>query len=474
MAITSLGLGSGLDVNSIVEQLVSLERRPIEQLATQKTTLQSKLSAFGLMQSYTVNVQDAVGRLTNAKLWTQTKATTADATAVTVATTGTPASGSYNVQVSQLAQTQTLASSAFASKTSNVGAGTLKIELGAWDAGLTSFTPKSGATSVDVVIAPGEDTLEQVRDKINAANAGVTASIVTDASGARLALRSTATGAENAVRITSTGDASLQALSFDPPAGGTQMAQKQAAKNALATVDGVELTSSTNTFDGAAEGLKFTAAKVTTTPVRISVGTDTEAMRKAVDDFVKAYNDISKYISTQTKYDEETKVAGALQGDRSSLSLQSQLRAAVTQSSSASSVFGRLSDIGLEMQRDGTLKLDEGKFSDAMGKLDELGKAFSNDVEGTAQDGFGVRLKALTTSLLDSDGLVAARSEALRNSIKRNDEQQAKMEDRVALVQQRLLRQYGALDTTMSKLNGLNSYVSQQMAALAKNSGNNN
>ncbi|MCW7540538.1 flagellar filament capping protein FliD [Aquabacterium sp. A7-Y] len=460
MAISSPGIGSGLDVSSIVEQLVTLERRPIEQLTAQKTTLQSKLSAFGLMQSYTVNVQDAVNKLTSASLWTQTKALTTD-TSVSATSTATAVSATYSVDVTQLAQAQTLASGPYASTTTALGAGTLTITAA-----------KVGSTGVDVVI-DADDTLEDVRTKINAADAGVSASIVKDGAGSRLVLRSTATGEDNAVSIAATGDPALQQLSYDPNLTTGQMSQVQAAKNAKIKIDGLEVVSATNTFDGSVEGLKLTVSKTTTSPVQVKVGTDTEAMRKAVDDFVKAYNDINKYISDQTKYNEDTKVAGTLQGDRSTLSLQSQLRAVLTQSSAASTAFPRLSDLGLEIQRDGSLKVNNTKLNAAMNNnLEQLGKAFSNnDTAQPANNGFAVRIKALTSALLKTDGLVSTRTQGLRDSIERNEDQVAKMEDRVAAVQARLLRQYSAMDSSISKLNGLNSYVTQQLAALAKNYG---
>lgn len=467
MGISSPGIGTGLDVSSIVEQLVTLERRPIEQLTTQKTTLQSKLSAFGLMQSYTVNVQDAVNKLTSSSLWQQTKGSTTDTT-VSVSSTAAAASGTYGIEVSQLAQAQTLASAAFSSTSEKVGAGSLKIT-----------SAKAGSLPVDVAIGP-DDTLDDVRSKINAANAGLNASIVKDSGGARLVLRTTATGEENGVSIVASGDAGLDKFNYDPTQNGgatstatsSQMGLVQAAKNAKIKIDGLEVTSSTNTFDGSIEGVKITVSKVTTGAAQIKVGSDTEAMRKAVDDFVKAYNDINKYISDQTKYNADTKVAGTLQGDRATLSLQSQLRSALTQNSSASASFPRLSDLGLEIQRDGSLKVNDTKLSKAMtDNLAEFGKAFSKvDTAVAGNNGFAVRLKGLTSALLKNDGLVTTRSEGLRDSIRRNEDQAAKMEGRVALVQARLLRQYSAMDTTVSKLNNLNSYVAQQMAALTGSS----
>lgn len=468
--ISSPGLGSGLDVNSIVSQLVALERRPITLLQQQKATQQAKLSAFGLLQSYTVNVHDAVGRLAKPELWEKTRATSSDATAVTATSSASAVNGNYSIEVSRLAQAQALASAAYASNTAPVGSGTLKIELGTWSAGHTAFTPKAGTSGVDIVIEPGADSLEDVRAAINAANAGVSASIVKDATGSRLVLRSTATGEENAVRLTATADApavpggpTLDALSFDPPSAVGSMSETLAALNATAVINGLPVSSASNTLSGVVEGLTLTLAKTTTAPVQVGVSLDSAAMRTAVDDFVKAYNEINRYIADQTKYDADKKVGGTLQGDGATRSLQSQLRGAVSTGSGASPGLARMSDLGIELQRDGSLVIDDAKFTAALANPAAVQAAFTADAIGEANDGFAVRIKALTALLTGSEGLVSTRTAGLRASIDRSDKQIERYEDRVAQTEARLLRQYSALDTSLSNLNGLGSFVSQQI-----------
>lgn len=471
--ISSPGLGSGLDVKSIVSQLVAIERRPIEALTVQKTALQQKLSSFGLLQSYAVNIQDAAAALARPGLWQQTTATSADKTAVSASSSGTAVNGNYSVEVGQLAQAQALASKSYTNATDPVGTGTLRIELGGWTAGAPPFVPKTPPTQVDIPIGVGEDSLESVRAKINASNAGVSASIIRDSSGARLVIRSTATGLENSIRImavpadapTTPGGPTLDDLVFDNPAGSATMLQSLAPKDATAIVNGLPITSASNTLGNVIEGVTLTLSQVTTRPVQVSVGVDSEAMKKALTDFAKAYSEINKYIVEQTKYDPDKKVASALQGDRATISLQSQLRSAVGATSSTSTAFARLSDAGLEQQPDGSLKLNDSKFSAALGKLTELGKAFTNvDAGSGAGNGFAVRFKTLTMQMTNTQGPVSTRSQGLRDSISRNERQTAQLEDRASRTQARLERQYGALDTSLSKLNGLNSYITQQVA----------
>lgn len=475
--ISSPGLGSGLDVNSIVSQLVALERRPIALLQQQKSALQAKLSSFGLLQSYTVNVHDAVARLAKPELWEKTKATSSDPGTVTVTSSATATGGSYSIEVSQLAQAQGLASAAYASDDAAVGSGTLHLQLGSWNADKTAFTPKSGTSVVDIPIEPGTDSLEKVRTAINGANAGVTASIIRDASGSRLVLRSTATGEENAVRITANadapaapGDPTLDDLVFDPPSGLGSTTETLAARNASATINGLAVSSASNTLSGVVEGLTLTLAKTTTAPVQVGVALDNAAMRTAVDDFVKAYNEINRYIADQTKYDADKKVGGVLQGDTATRSLQGQLRTALSAGSGASSSFARLSDIGIRLQKDGSLSVDGAKFDVALANPVAVQAAFTSNPEGEANDGFAVRIKALAALLTGSEGLVSTRTQGLRDSISRSDKQIERYEERVAQTEARLLRQYSALDTSLNRINGLGSFVSQQIELWNKQS----
>lgn len=480
-SLATPGIGSGLDVSGIVDKLVAIEQAPVDLLTKAKTTLQAKLSSFGLLKSYTNNVRDAVARLAAPTLWQQTTALTTDATAVSASSTASAQSGTYSVQVSQLAQAQSLASGVYASSTASVGTGTLKIELGSYGAG-NVFAGQTPAKSVDIVIGAGEDSLESVRAKINAANAGVTASIVKDASGARLAIQSTATGITNAIRISVTADTALPTLPTDPPSlaslaydpgapAVSRLTQTVEAKNAQATINGLAVTSSTNTFTDAIEGVSLNVAKVTTAPVSIQVGPSNDAFKKAITDFVKAYNDINTYLTSQTKYDPDTKTAATLQGDGATLSLQRQLRSAITLPGGGSTTFRSLSDLGIQVQTGGGLVVNDAKLTAALGNLGEVSKAFTNTGSGANGDpsvGLAVRLVALTSALTDTDGAVTTRTAALQASIKRNDDDVASLQTRIAATKARLLQQYGSLDTKISQLNSLNTYINQQFFATNK------
>ncbi len=472
--ITSPGIGSGLDVNAIVSQLVALERAPIEKLQSTAKTIETKISAYGKIQSLVSSVRDAAAKLGGASLWQQTTGTSADATALGVSTSGGAVAGSYSVQVSQLARAHSVASSAFTDGTAVVGSGTLHIEFGSWDSGNTAFTP-GAATAVDITIAPGSNTLEAIRDQINNANAGVSAVIVRDASGARLALRSSASGAENALRITASdaggplaNGVGLGQLAFNPPAGAGGMAQTQAGQNALANINGLDIESASNQLNGVLDGINLTLLRTTTAPIEVTVAADSAAMKTAIEAFVTAYNELNTYLGAQTKYDAGAKKGATLQGDSAAVSLRNQFRTLLSGTSGASSVFTRLSDIGFDVQRDGSIQLDATQLDGALANLPEITRLFSASTPlNPAGDGFATRFRALADRVTGIDGLIASRNDGLRAQLDRNEDDQDRLEDRVALFQQRLLRQYTALDTQLGKMNGLSSYVSQQMTALA-------
>lgn len=479
--LSSPGLGSGLDVNSIVTKLVAIERQPIEKLQQQSTAIQSKLSSFGLLQSYMSNVRDIADRLSTPSFWTANTATSSDA-GVAVSATATASAGSYSVAVSQLAGPQSLASKVFASSATTVGNGTLRIEVGGWNAAQTVFTPNALKTPIDIVIAPGQDSLDAIKSQINTANAGVTASIVNDANGARLVMRSVATGVASAVRVTATdGDGvnndtgGLSALAFDPPNAAPvvppatgQMAQTLAGKDTLASINGLAVTSASATLANVIDGVTLTVNSVTTTAATVTVGLDTATQRKAIADFAKALSDVNSYISTQTKYDATTKKAAALQGDRATLTVQSTIRSMMVGSSSASGSFARLNDVGVELQKDGTLKINDSRLSAALTNPAEVAKLFSNaSPDATSAQGFGVRAKALATALLGSDGAITTHSKGLRASIQRNADAQQTLEDRVAMTQARLQKQYSALDTLMSQITSQNNSLTQSLAGLS-------
>ncbi|MCY7316938.1 MAG: flagellar filament capping protein FliD [Rubrivivax sp.] len=473
-AITSLGIGSGVDINSMVSQLVALESRPLVAMRNEAKSLQTQVSSYGQLSSLLGTLQTAAGKLTSATLWTRATATSSDDSAVAVAGGSSAAPGSYAVSVQKLAASQTVVStSSYSAATELVGSGTLTLDIGRWDLPPMNFVPQVGRAPVTVTTT-ASDTLQTLRDKINGLGAGVTAAIVTDSSGARLSLRSTATGADNGFRISAsdadgnaTDAAGLSRFAFDPAAGNLNTEQKVPAANALATVNGITVSSASNELSTVVDGLTLRLRKEGPGSVDLTVTSDREAVKTAVKEFADAYNALAKTIGDQTKYDAASKVGGPLQGDSAATGLQRQLRSLLNTASGASAQFARLSDIGLELQRDGTLKVDGGKLDSATGNLAELKKAFANsDLAQPQNDGFARRYATLATQILGSDGTLTTRTEGLRERLSRNSDNQTRLGERVERYQARLVAQYTAMDANLAKLNSLQSYMTQQLAAL--------
>ena len=465
-SISSAGIGSGLDVNSIIAGLMKVEQAPLTRLQHQASAIQTTVSAFGALQSAMSTFRDAASALALPSTWNATAGTSTDPSAVSVATGTNASAGNYAVQVQSLAASQSTVSGTFASADALVGAGTLHFDLGSWSAGATAFTAKSGSSGVDIAVT-ATDTLTTLAAKVNAAGAGVNATVVNDATGSRMVFSSSSTGVDNAFRATG-----LSGFAYDPAGGATGSTLTQAAANASATINGLAVTSATNNLTNVFAGLTITLSKVTTSPVQVVVAQDAAAIKKSVQIFVDAYNALSSLLSTDLKYDSASKTAGPLQADSAAVTLQRQLRNMVGAPSTASSAFSSVSQAGQQFQADGTLKIDETKLSAALANPVELKKLFTNvDTGNPANNGIAINLRSFGNSVLGSDGLLTARISGLNKKLASNQKDQDTLNDRLAATQARLQKQYSALDNQMAGINTLSTYVTQQLANWNKSTG---
>jgi len=296
--LSSPGIGSGLDIKNIVSQLVALEKRPLDTLKLQAATVQTKISAFGQIKSLVSTLSDAAGKLTSVTGWNAVSTASSDSKFVSASAIGGTLPTSFSVEVQGLAKAQATASAALLPVGGGLGAGTLRLELGKWSVSPASFTPAAGIP-VDIQVL-ATDTLGDVASKINGADAGVTASVLTDASGERLLLRGKNTGEESGFRLSvfEGGDADPLSTQNTDATGLSRLVSgssiTQSAQNARATVNGIAVTSATNTFANTVSGVTFKAEQVTASPIDITVTKDNSAVRKNIDDFVSAYNAINQ------------------------------------------------------------------------------------------------------------------------------------------------------------------------------------
>lgn len=454
--MTTISGTSNLDVAGIVSQLMQIERRPMQSIEKALSGIQTQLSAWGKTQSALSALQDATRKLGRNETWKAASATSSDESYVK-ATAGSGAiTGSYSLEVLSLASRQTLASGPYASTDAVVGGGTLNIQLGTLSADGATFTADAGRAKVDIAIADGA-TLAQVRDAINAAGAGVTASLVADGAGQRLMLRSADTGAAQAFSVAGTNagtdpSSQLSALSFDPVTG-IGMQRTQGASDASVKVNGLTVAAAGNRLEGVIENVTLELKRETTAPIDIGVASDTKALRDSLDGFVKAYNDLNRLIADQTRYDPATRSAGPLQGNQSAVRVQQRMRE-MLRTTIGDGSLNSLNAIGLELQRDGSLSVNESKMTKALASPDRLQAFFAAVGETPGQGGFSGRLSASIGSLLDPEGTLPAVTDSLNARKRSTEQQQERLEARLAEIQKRLTRQYTALDANLSRISG--------------------
>ncbi len=372
MALSSPGIGSGLDVNGLVSQLMALEQRPLSLLNTKEVKLQAQLSAYGSLKGALSSFQGAVAALATPARFTAVKASVADGTVLSASAAPSASAGTYSIQLQTLAQMQKLKSVTFDATSDTVGSGSLTIQFGTYSGGSFTLNPEKSAKTI--TIGSANSSLAGVRDAINAADAGVTASIINNGSSYRLVVASKEGGVANALKISVADDdldntdaAGLSQLAYDASTGGTtNLSQTVAAQNATAIIDGISISKSTNTWTDAIDGVTLTLLKESETTT-LTVAKDTAGTKAVVESFVKAFNDLNATLTNLSKYDAVNKQASILTGDATVRSVQSQLRGLFnTALSTAGGGLTSLGDIGVTFQTDGTLKLDSSKLTAAL------------------------------------------------------------------------------------------------------------
>ena len=452
-SLTSTGIGSGLDITGLVQQLVAAEAAPVEtRLGIQEAKAQSKLSAFGSLKAALADFRDQVDVMRKLDSLSLRKATSADETRFTVSVDKDAAAANYSIDVRQLAQAQKLSSTAYASPETVIGTGTLSIATG------------TGVFSVD--IDDQSNTLSGIRDAINAepGNSGVAATIVNAEAGSYLILSSDTTGVANSITVTqSGGDGGLVALEYDPGNGLNSLSESVAAQDAQVRIDGLDVSSSTNIFDSAIDGVRLNViAADPDVPVTLVVANDHETVLATVDEFAEKYNSLVAVLDELTVYDAEAQVSGPLLGDTVARGIRDQIRRELSASVTAIEAdFSSLAEVGVELQLNGTLSVDAGRLSTVLNEdFNRFGQLFN----GT--DGYAVRLYDIAESFLQSGGILQTRTDGLNSQIEEVGEQRISLNERLSALQTRLLRQFNALDSLLGELNQTSNFLSQQLSNL--------
>ncbi|RJG01153.1 flagellar filament capping protein FliD [Noviherbaspirillum sedimenti] len=400
MAISSPGIGSNLDINGIVSQLMSIEQQPLVSLSQKEATHQAKLSAIGNLKSALSSFQSAVKALSEISKFQAVKVSAADATIASASGSSAAAPGTYSLEVTKLAQAQKLASAGQASAATAIGQGTITFDFGTIDIGAGSFNSttgkytgasftSNGSGTKTITIDSSNSSLAGIRDAINKGNIGVTASIVNDggASPYRLVLTETTTGKTSSMKISVAGDAALGTLlNHDPSAApaGQGFSETVTAQNAEFKVDGIAVSKTTNTVTDVIEGVTLTLAKTNIgSPTNITVTRDTATVTASVNQFVQAFNQINQTLTDLSSYNATTRQGAILNGDATVRTIQTQLRSILTTAVGGDAgAYTLLSQVGVSVQKNGTLALDSTKlqkavdsnFSDIAGLFAAVGK----------------------------------------------------------------------------------------------------
>ncbi len=444
--LTSMGVGSGIDVGPLVDQLVEAKRAPQQnQINKASDSANTQLSALGQVSAALSALQSAMAPLTDGSAFNARTVSSSDPTVFSASSNGSPVSGSYNVEVDHLASSLKASSGAFVDSNAKVGTGTLTLTV--------------DGQSMNLELDDSNNSLAQVRDAINKSgdNPGVSATIVNGTDGAHLVLSSTRTGAANGFSIASSGgDGGLAALNYDVNASsGNALSVINPAQDAAYSIDGLAGTSAGNTISTAIDGLTLNLAAAGSS--KLTVSNDSSKATSALGNFVSTYNSFVGIYQNLTKYDVASGTAGALIGDATLNSINSTLSRIVGGTANGAT----LSSIGISQQVDGTLKLDNDKLANA---LSDGGKQVGNLFGG--DNGFAAQLNTRLDSWVGSRGALANRTDSISQQLQDLTKQQSTLDSRMDALTARYQAQFTALDTLMSKLNSTSSYLEQQFDAL--------
>jgi len=475
--VATSGVSSGsIDVNTIVEQLMQIERKPLTALKTKETAYQAKISAYATLLSSVSALKSSVSALKGVSVG---KAVSVSDTAYLTATASSTAlKGTYSLNVKQIAKAQSLYSGTFASATeavadlSSVTTQKMKIQVGS-------------GTAVEITVDSSNNTLTGIRDAINTANAGVSAAIVQDGSVYRLTLSASATGASSTIKVLVDEDnngtyeepadqdatglsrlASNAVFNADNSiaSGYSQLSQSQGAQDAIIKINGLELSRAANTISDVISGVTLNLVKgdpnYATNPatITVAVSDDNTALKNKLAGLVSAYNGTTSAVNSLRG---NAKTKGVLAGDATLLSLKNDLRSLTTKSYSASASDNTLAYLGLTHDKSGVLSIDTAKLDAAIAadpdKVVSMINAMATDFES--------RLAQYVNSY------IPARKGGYESTVKTIQKQELNIESRLSVTEVALRKKYSSLDSLLSQLQSTSTYLTQQMDKLSKATG---
>lgn len=437
MTITIPGLGTGLDTTAIIRSLVSTRQDPITALQSRQTNLNAASTTISNFSSKLSTLATAARALDTTGEFNATSATSSDTTSLVASSTGGTATGSFDVQISQLAKEQRTKSNTFASTSDALGiSGTLAFTIG-------SGSPVSLTVS-------STDTLTDIASRISASGARLSASVIYDGSNYRMLVRGLDSGSSNAISFDESG-LSGSALGLSTPANTYQNAQ-----NALFTVDGISMSRSTNQVTGAIPNVTLALVKTTSSAVTVNVATDPSSLKTKLQAFVSAYNDVVNTGHNATGYGATKATNPVLSGDRAIRGSLDRLSPLVASSvSGASGAYTTLASVGIKLQNNGTLLFTESTFNAALAADSvSVSKLFVTDstIGATGiMSSFGTTIDNLT----NTGSLVKSRLDGLSSESRRIGTNITKKQLDLTAYSEALTRQFANLESQVGRYKAL-------------------
>lgn len=447
MAITAAGVGSGIDIETIVSQLMTLERQPLVNLQRRESDVNAQLSAYGQIKSVISSFKDAMEALSTEDKFKIFTSTSSDEDVLTAETSKSAASGIYNIAIDRLAQNHKMGSAAFAE--AQTFGGTADDEM--------TLTVGTDSMVLDLTTAK---TLSEVRDAINSHqdNPGITATILNVGGGQqRLVLTSDESGYDNRIQMSFDGDADIDSATFgfttsnyDADIAGSMVDLSKL--DASFSIDGFALTAASNSVSGVMDGITFELNDTGSSTLKVE--RDTASIEESVQSFVDAYNSVLANLNTLAD--------GTLSGDSTLRSIRGQMRNVLnTAPVGLSGSFTSLSELGIKTNAEtGNLELDSSDLSDALDTdFAAVSELFSHDDQG-----FAFRFDALADTFLDVNGVIDSREDTFNDRIKGLQNDQSEMEWRLELKEKSLRSQYAALDSLVGSLQSTSNFLLQQLS----------
>lgn len=466
-SISSLGAGTSLNLDTLYTNLETAEQTKLTPITSQQTSFKAKLTAWNVVQTALNKLQTASDALKNTSAIASAKVSSTN-TAFTATLSNSASAGTYSVEVTALAASQSLLSPKVASKDTDLGDSSL--------ASRTITIAQPGQKDpLTVTLAADKTSLADVRDAINAKQGSVTASIIkADDNSYYLALTSRDSGTKNAMTVTTNDSELAKYIGYDATgANPSNMTQQVAAADAKVKINNIEITRSSNSITDAPEGVTLNLTKLTTgTPETLTVVKDNAPMTAAINAFVDAYNSLQTTIGSQTKYtavDKGTATGqdssnGDLLGDGTLRNIQTRLRSMLSTSQTNDGTLSALSQLGITQDINGKLTVDSTKLDKALNeKPADVISFLSGDGKTT---GFATQTSSLLKSILGTDGSLKNATDGINKSLKQLDEQKERVTAQITATMARYKTQFTALSQMVSSLTSTGNYLTQQFNAM--------